>query len=113
MNKTLVSLFISLGNTYKSSTSGFTIKNLNLKSGECNWFIIDKDIRRKHNFISCDAFCNVLDSLLIKNLHDSWRVELCLVYGMWEVHKKFGSMPWEELLQPAIELADSGFEMSP
>ena len=35
------------------------------------------------------------------------------VYGMWEVHKKFGSMPWEELLQPAIELADSGFEMSP
>jgi gamma-glutamyltranspeptidase/glutathione hydrolase len=35
------------------------------------------------------------------------------VYGMWEVHKKFGSMSWEELLQPAIELADKGFEMSP
>jgi gamma-glutamyltranspeptidase/glutathione hydrolase len=35
------------------------------------------------------------------------------VYGMWEVHKKFGSMPWEKLLQPAIELANNGFEMSP
>ena len=24
------------------------------------------------------------------------------VYGMWEVHKKFGSLPWSELLAPAI-----------
>tara|TARA_B100000768_G_scaffold17228_1_gene15752 strand:+ start:17193 stop:18920 length:1728 start_codon:yes stop_codon:yes gene_type:complete len=35
------------------------------------------------------------------------------VYGMWEVHQKFGSMTWEELLQPAIKLANDGFVMSP
>ena len=34
------------------------------------------------------------------------------VYGMWEVHKKFGSMEWAELLQPAIKLASEGFVMS-
>jgi len=35
------------------------------------------------------------------------------VYGMWEVHKKFGSMPWSKLLAPAIELAEDGFLISP
>ena len=35
------------------------------------------------------------------------------VYGMWEVHKKFGSLPWSELLAPAIELAEEGFLISP
>lgn len=29
------------------------------------------------------------------------------VMGMWEAHKRFGSLPWERLLQPAIALADS------
>jgi gamma-glutamyltranspeptidase / glutathione hydrolase len=35
------------------------------------------------------------------------------VYGMWEVHQKFGSLPWSQLLAPAIKLAESGFLMSP
>lgn len=34
------------------------------------------------------------------------------VLGMWEAHQKFGSMPWELLLQPAIELAQKGFKVS-
>jgi len=35
------------------------------------------------------------------------------VYGMWEVHKKFGSLPWSELLAPAVKLAEDGFLISP
>jgi len=35
------------------------------------------------------------------------------VYGMWEVHKKFGSLPWKKLLEPAVRLAEEGFFMSP
>jgi gamma-glutamyltranspeptidase/glutathione hydrolase len=32
------------------------------------------------------------------------------VMGMWEAHRRFGSRPWEELLEPAAMLAD-GFEV--
>lgn len=28
------------------------------------------------------------------------------VAGMWEAHRRFGTLPWAELLQPAIDLAD-------
>ena len=35
------------------------------------------------------------------------------VYGMWEVHQKFGSLPWKELIKPAIDLASNGFKVSP
>lgn len=34
------------------------------------------------------------------------------VAGMWEAHLKYGSMPWSELLQPAINLAEKGFPIS-
>ena len=35
------------------------------------------------------------------------------VAGMWAVHQKFGSLPWSELLEPAINLASQGFTISP
>ena len=35
------------------------------------------------------------------------------VAGMWEAHQKFGSLPWKELLAPAIKLAQDGFKISP
>lgn len=31
------------------------------------------------------------------------------VAGLFEAHRKYGSLPWRDLLQPAIALADSGF----
>ncbi len=34
------------------------------------------------------------------------------VDGMWEVHKKYGRLPWKDLLAPAIELADKGFQLT-
>lgn len=33
------------------------------------------------------------------------------VAGMWEAHRRFGSLPWAELLEPAVELA-RGFEVT-
>jgi gamma-glutamyltranspeptidase/glutathione hydrolase len=35
------------------------------------------------------------------------------VAGLWEVHQRFGSRPWRELLQPAIRLARDGFVPHP
>lgn len=35
------------------------------------------------------------------------------VDGMWQAHKKYGSLPWKTLLQPAIDLAKNGFTVHP
>lgn len=34
------------------------------------------------------------------------------VAGLWEAHQKFGTLPWQELVQPAIDLAENGFELT-
>jgi gamma-glutamyltranspeptidase/glutathione hydrolase len=34
------------------------------------------------------------------------------VDGMVEAHKKYGSLPWKELVQPAIDLALNGFKLT-
>ena len=31
------------------------------------------------------------------------------VAGMWAAHQRYGSLPWRELIKPAIELARQGF----
>jgi gamma-glutamyltranspeptidase/glutathione hydrolase len=35
------------------------------------------------------------------------------VAGFWEAHQRFGQLPWKDLVQPAIELADKGFMPAP
>lgn len=35
------------------------------------------------------------------------------VAGLWEAHRRFGTLPWAELLAPAIRLAEDGFEAPP
>ncbi|WP_407669329.1 gamma-glutamyltransferase [Paraglaciecola hydrolytica] len=35
------------------------------------------------------------------------------VAGMWLAHQKYGSLPWQELVQPAVELAEQGFVVHP
>ena len=35
------------------------------------------------------------------------------VAGLWEVHSRFGSLPWERLLKDAIFYAETGFEITP
>lgn len=36
-----------------------------------------------------------------------------LVAGLYEVHRKYGKLPWAELLKPAIALAENGFKVYP
>tara|TARA_B100000287_G_scaffold430385_1_gene485528 strand:- start:1619 stop:3403 length:1785 start_codon:yes stop_codon:yes gene_type:complete len=35
------------------------------------------------------------------------------VAGLWEVHQKFGSLPWDKLLEDAIFYAENGFVITP
>ena len=35
------------------------------------------------------------------------------VAGMWAAHQRYGSLPWRDLIQPAIELARQGFIPAP
>lgn len=34
------------------------------------------------------------------------------VAGMYEAHRQYGSLPWKELVQPAIDLASNGFPLT-
>jgi gamma-glutamyltranspeptidase/glutathione hydrolase len=34
------------------------------------------------------------------------------VDGMWEAHKKYGKLPWVELVNPALALAEKGFQIT-
>nr|MBA2405513.1 gamma-glutamyltransferase [Bdellovibrionales bacterium] len=34
-----------------------------------------------------------------------------LVAGLYDIHKRFGRLPWKEIMQPAIELARKGFPL--
>lgn len=34
------------------------------------------------------------------------------VKGYWELHKKFGSRPWDTLVKPSIKICRDGFQLS-
>ncbi len=34
------------------------------------------------------------------------------VAGLWEMHKRYGKLPWSEVVTPAVALASAGFEIS-
>jgi gamma-glutamyltranspeptidase/glutathione hydrolase len=35
------------------------------------------------------------------------------VAGLWEAHRRAGSLPWADLVEPAIRLAEDGFDLDP
>ena len=34
------------------------------------------------------------------------------VDGMFQIHQKYGKLKWEELVQPSIDLAENGFDIT-
>ncbi len=36
-----------------------------------------------------------------------------LVRGLWDVHKKYGKLPWKDCVQPAVKIAREGFPLYP
>ncbi len=34
------------------------------------------------------------------------------VAGLWQLHQKYGTLPWKDLIQPALHAAQKGFEVS-
>lgn len=36
-----------------------------------------------------------------------------LVKGLWDIHKRYGKLPWAQVLEPAIKLAQEGFPIYP
>jgi gamma-glutamyltranspeptidase/glutathione hydrolase len=36
-----------------------------------------------------------------------------LVRGLWEIHRKFGKLPWKVCMEPAVKLAREGFPLYP
>lgn len=34
------------------------------------------------------------------------------IKGYWELHKKYGSMEWKDLVEPTIKLCEEGFQLS-
>ena len=85
---------------------------LRLKSGEVNAL----DFREKAPSASSkDMFINKatgeVDREIIETSHLASGVPGS-VDGMWTAHQKYGTMPWEKLIQPAIDLAQKGFPLT-
>ena len=65
---------------------------------------------KAHRDMYLDSAGNVIDGLSTKG-HLSSGVPGS-VDGMVEMHKKFGVLPWADLIQPAIDLALNGFPLT-
>lgn len=32
--------------------------------------------------------------------------------GYWEAHKRFGKLPWRDIVQPSVELCEKGYNIT-
>ncbi|MBK7903096.1 MAG: gamma-glutamyltransferase [Proteobacteria bacterium] len=35
------------------------------------------------------------------------------VAGLWEAHRRYGRLPWRDVIEPAVQLAQRGFQVPP
>ncbi len=85
---------------------------LRLSNGEIN----SLDFREKAPSLSSkdmfiDPKTNEVDRAIIETSHLASGVPGS-VDGMWTAHQKYGSLAWSDLIQPAIDLANNGFNLT-
>lgn len=63
---------------------------------------------------SSDMFLNADAEVIAGLSEDTHLASGCpgTVAGLWEAHRKFGTLPWRDLVSPAIELALNGFPLT-
>ena len=66
---------------------------------------------RAHKDMYLDAQGNVIDNITL--IGGQAAGVPGTVAGFWEAHKRFGKLPWNEVVKPAIELAANGFLPAP
>ena len=67
--------------------------------------------QKAHRDMYLDEHGNVIESQSLYGILSS--AVPGTVDGMWQAHKKYGSKPWQELVAPAIILAEQGFVVHP
>ena len=67
--------------------------------------------RRAHKDMYLDKKGNVIPNLSLYGILSAGVPGT--VDGMWQAHKKYGSKTWQELLEPAIKLAEEGYIVHP
>lgn len=70
----------------------------------------EKAPMKAHRDMFLDEEGNVIDNLSVRG-HLASGVPGS-VDGMFEAHRKFGSLPWKDLVQPSIDLASKGFVLT-
>ncbi|MEM8568008.1 MAG: gamma-glutamyltransferase [Bacteroidota bacterium] len=88
---------------------GFVV--LRTQSGQCNTL----DFREKAPASSSETMYQDSTGNVIENLSTRGHLAAGVpgsVAGMVEAHKKHGTLPWEDLLQPAVDLALQGFTLT-
>lgn len=73
------------------------------------------DFREKAPLAAHDKMYLDENGELIKNLNHLNTLAVGVpgtVAGLFMAHKKYGSLPWNELVQPAVDLANKGFEFT-
>ena len=66
---------------------------------------------RAHKDMYLDAQGNVIDNITL--IGGQAAGVPGTVAGFWEAHKRFGKLPWNEVVKPAIDLAANGFLPAP
>ncbi|MEM1251088.1 MAG: gamma-glutamyltransferase [Cyanobacteria bacterium P01_H01_bin.21] len=96
-----------------SAALSVTYPHMNGLGGDGLWLIYDASTRQVHGLNGSGRSAAGLDET---KLHQRGAAAAVTVPGAvdawWQVHQRFGQWPWAALLQPAIQLAQTGYKLS-